>query len=60
MPNAHKNPAKTFRPDPELYQAAKAAVAAVDSDMTRHINAFLRWLTGETDELPPRPADAAK
>ncbi|WP_236243153.1 hypothetical protein [Streptomyces sp. CC228A] len=56
MPSVHKNPAKTFRPEPELYERAKAAVAEVGSDMNGHLVAFLRWLTHETDELPPRPA----
>lgn len=52
----HLKRARTYRPDPELYERAKAAVAEVDSDMNSHINAFLRWLVHETDELPPRPA----
>ncbi|MFD9256952.1 hypothetical protein [Streptomyces sp. NPDC059538] len=52
----HRIRARTFRPEPQLYEQAKAAVAEVDSDMNAHINAFLRWLIRETDELPPRPA----
>ena len=55
MPSVHKNPAKAFRPDPELYERAKVAVADVGSDMNAHLVAFLRWLTHETDELPARP-----
>ncbi len=55
MPSVHKNPAKTFRPDPDLYERAKGAVAEVGSDMNGHLVAFLRWLTHETDELPKRP-----
>lgn len=51
----HLKRARTYRPDPEVYEQARAAVAAVDSTMNEHINAFLRWLIGETDELPPRP-----
>lgn len=52
----HLKPARTFRPDsPELYDAAKAAVREVGSTMNDHINGFLRWLTHEIDELPPRP-----
>lgn len=54
MPSVHKNPAKAFRPDPELYERAKVAVAKVDSDMNGHLVAFLRWLTHEGD-LPARP-----
>lgn len=56
MPHGiHKNQAKTFRPDPELYAKGMRAVAAVDSTMNAHLCAFLRWLTHETDELPRRP-----
>ncbi|MFE7233948.1 hypothetical protein ACFVAF_25425 [Streptomyces sp. NPDC057596] len=52
----HLKTARTFRPDsPELYERAKDAVAEVDSTINQHINAFLRWLTHETDELPARP-----
>lgn len=52
----HLKRARTYRPDPELYDQAKAAVAEVGSDMNSHINAFLRWLVHDTDELPERPA----
>ncbi|WP_327679531.1 hypothetical protein [Kitasatospora sp. NBC_00458] len=55
MPSVHKFPAKTFRPEPELYDKAKAAVAEVGSDMNAHLVSFLRWLTHETDQLPARP-----
>jgi hypothetical protein len=51
----HKKQARTYRPDPDVYENAKAAVTAVGSDMNTHLNAFLRWLTHETDELPQRP-----
>lgn len=51
----HLKRARTFRPDPDVYEKAKAAVAGVDSDMNAYINAFLLWLIHETDELPPRP-----
>lgn len=54
----HLRRARTYRPDPELYERSKAAVAEVDSTMNDHINGFLRWLTRETDELPPRPERA--
>jgi len=57
MPHGiHTKTARTYRPDPELYAQAQAAVAAVDSDMNAHICAFLRWLIHDTDELPRRPA----
>jgi hypothetical protein len=55
MPGVHKNPVKNFRPDPATYEAAKVAAAEVGSDMNAHLNAFLRWLTHQTDELPRRP-----
>lgn len=51
----HLKRARTFRPDPDVYEKAKAAVAEVDSDMNAYINAFLLWLIHETDELPARP-----
>jgi hypothetical protein len=56
----HLKRARTYRPDADLYERAKAAVAEVDSTMNEHINAFLRWLTHETDELPPRPERPAE
>lgn len=51
----HKKRARTYRPDPVVYEKAKAAVAEVDSDMNAYINAFLLWLVHEADELPARP-----
>ncbi|WP_053625812.1 hypothetical protein [Streptomyces sp. WM6349] len=51
----HLKRARTYRPDPDVYEKAKAAVAEVDSDMNAYINAFLLWLIHETDELPTRP-----
>lgn len=56
MPHGvHNTPARTFRPDPDLYANGMRAVKAVDSTMNAHLSAFLRWLTHETDELPERP-----
>jgi hypothetical protein len=55
MPSRHRNPAAVYRPDPELHARAKAAVADVDSDLNAHVIGFLRWLVGDTDELPARP-----
>ena len=58
MPHGvHLKPARTFRPDPDLYERAKLAVAAVDSDMNTHISGFLTWLVGDVDHLPLRPKD---
>ncbi|WP_405964808.1 hypothetical protein OG713_34735 [Streptomyces sp. NBC_00723] len=51
----HLKRARTYRPDPELYEQAKTAVSEVGSTMNDHINDFLRWLVHETDELPERP-----
>lgn len=45
----------TVRPDRALYRRAQDAVAAVDSNLNAHVISFLRWLVGDTDELPPRP-----
>lgn len=55
MPSKHKHPAITPRPAPELRERAKLAVAEVNSTLNGHIIDFLRWLVGDTDELPPRP-----
>ncbi|MFE7415335.1 hypothetical protein [Streptomyces laurentii] len=58
MPSQHRNPAAVYRPDPDLHQRAKAAVADVGSDMNAHVIGFLRWLVGDTNELPARPTTA--
>jgi hypothetical protein len=55
MPSKHRNPAVVYRPDRELHDRAKAAVAEVGSDMNAHVLGFLHWLVGDTDQLPPRP-----
>lgn len=60
MPSKHRNPAAVYRPDPELHERAKAAVADVGSDMNAHIVGFLRWLVGDTNDLPARPESAAR
>ncbi|MFD5208436.1 hypothetical protein ACFWNF_16100 [Streptomyces anulatus] len=52
----HLRRARTYRPDPDVYERAKSAVEEVDSDMNKHLNGFLSWLVRDTDELPPRPA----
>ncbi|MEU4502630.1 hypothetical protein [Streptomyces sp. NPDC024089] len=31
------------------------SIRSTDSTMNEHLNAFLRWLTHETNELPERP-----
>lgn len=55
MPSKHRHPAVVFRPDPELHERAKVVVDAVGSDMNAHVLGFLRWLVGDTDQLPARP-----
>lgn len=51
----HRRNARTYRPDPDVYERAQEAVASMDSDMNAYINAFLEWLVHDTDELPERP-----
>lgn len=55
----HLKRARTYRPDPDVYDRAKAAVEGMgdgkDATMNAYINAFLKWLVHDTDELPPRP-----
>jgi hypothetical protein len=55
MPSQHRYRAITPRPPDELRERAQAAVAEVGSDLNAHVIAFLRWLVGDTDELPARP-----
>ncbi|WP_131824346.1 hypothetical protein [Mycobacteroides abscessus] len=55
MPNKHRWPATSFRVDPELRERAKIAAAEVDSSLKAHIEAWLRWLVHDTDDLPTRP-----
>ena len=57
MPSQHKYRAITPRPPDELRERAQRAVAEVGSDLNAHIIAFLRWLVGDTDELPERPGE---
>lgn len=56
MPSKHRYPAITPRPAPELRERAKLAVSEVDSSLNGHIIEFLRWLVGDTDDLPRRPS----
>jgi hypothetical protein len=55
--NRHRFTSTTYRVDPELRRRARVAVEQVGSDMNGHVVAFLRWLVGDTDELPPRPPE---
>ncbi|MFG3488525.1 hypothetical protein [Streptomyces sp. NPDC047972] len=56
----HRRKARTFRPDPAVYERAQEAVASMDSDMNTYINAFLEWLVHDSDALPERPAKAGQ
>lgn len=56
VPNVHKNPAITPRPEPQLRERAKVAVAEVGSTLNAHVIGFLEWLVGDRDEPPQRPA----
>ncbi|WP_147317730.1 hypothetical protein [Streptomyces spongiicola] len=60
MPSRHRYPAVVFRPPPELHERAKRAVAEVGSDMNAHVVEFLRWLVGDTDDLPARTSPPDK
>lgn len=55
MPNAHKHPAKAFRPPPTLYERAQKARAEAGGDMNSLLVAFLRWYVRDEDNLPDRP-----
>lgn len=56
MPNQHRYPAVVFRPPPELHARAKDTVRQAGSDLNAHLVSYLRWLVGDTDQLPARPA----
>jgi hypothetical protein len=53
MPNVEKTPRQTVRVEKELWDKAGAMVGP--RARGQHIRDFLRWLTHETDDLPPRP-----
>lgn len=55
MPSQHRYPAITPRPAPELRERAYVAVGEVGSTLNGHVIDFLRWLVGDTDDLPKRP-----
>lgn len=58
MPNKHRYPAITPRPDPELKQRADAAVADLGITLNAYVIESLRYLVGDRDDPPPRPAQA--
>ncbi|MDG9705522.1 hypothetical protein [Streptomyces sp. DH37] len=53
MPNVEKTPRQTVRVEKELW--VKAGEMVGPRRRGAAIRDFLRWLTHETDELPPRP-----
>jgi hypothetical protein len=55
MPSQHRYPAITSRGPEDVRERAQAAAAAVGSNLSAHILAFVRWLAHDTDELPERP-----
>lgn len=55
MPSQHQLPAGICRADEALRKRAIVAAAQVDSCLNTHINGFLLWLVGDTDQLPSRP-----
>lgn len=54
MPNQHRWKATSIRIRPSLRERSKIAVQP-DSTLREHIEGFLSWLVGDTDELPTRP-----
>lgn len=55
MPNVHKNPAITPRPDPELKRRAQEAVGEMGTTINAYVIESLRYLVGDRDDPPPRP-----
>lgn len=53
MPNVEKTPRQTVRVEKELWDKAGATVGT--RQRGQYIRDFLRWLTGETDDMPKRP-----
>ncbi|MER7174601.1 hypothetical protein [Streptomyces mesophilus] len=53
MPNVEKTPRQTVRVEKELWDKAGEMIGS--RNRGQYIRDFLRWLTHDTDELPPRP-----
>ena len=63
MLSQHQLPAGIYRADEALRKRAIEAAAQVDSCLNAHLNGFLLWLVGDTDELrlaPLRTASTAQ
>jgi hypothetical protein len=52
----HKYDRRYFRPEPALYERARAILVARGSNVNDYLEECLRKLAGETDEPPQRPA----
>lgn len=57
MPNQEKTPRQSVRIDKALWDRAGAMVG--ERRRGAYIRDYLRWLTHETDDLPPRPEKPA-
>jgi hypothetical protein len=57
MPNVHKHPAITPRPDPELKQRAQEAVSEMGTTINAYVIESLRYLVGDRPTPPPRPGE---
>lgn len=55
MPNVHRYPAITPRPDPELKKRADQAVADLGMTLNAWVIESLRYLVGDRADPPPRP-----
>lgn len=53
MPNVEKTPRQTIRVEKDLWDKAGRVVGSRNRGAA--IRDYLRWLTHETDDLPPRP-----
>ncbi|MCP3017267.1 hypothetical protein NGM33_28450 [Nocardiopsis dassonvillei] len=60
MANQHKNPNRSFRPDPpEDWQAFGEAAEQLGTNRQALLNGFMAWFLGRPgSELPKRPIDA--
>jgi hypothetical protein len=58
MPGQHRYPRRYFRPEPTLYERAKAILSARESNVNDYLEQCLRDLAdGQAGEPPQRPED---
>lgn len=55
MPSQHRHRGHLYRVEDDLHARAAAAVEEAGGTLNGHIEAFLHWVAGDTDALPPRP-----